>query len=199
MSFISTIKPCNHSYCSDCISKYVDSKIVDNVDTIKCPNTNCSSSLELEFCGTFLPENVYNRWCRLLCESSISGAQNLYCPFKDCSALLIDDGDGITDSECSYCHRLFCAQCKVPWHSGFTCEEFHELPESEKNVDDIKLMDLAKNKNWQRCPKCKFYVEKIDGCTYMVCRCGFGFCYKCGDPVGAGHVACNCTRNSRIE
>ncbi|KAL9262263.1 hypothetical protein AKJ16_DCAP05705 [Drosera capensis] len=32
------------------------------------------------------------------------------------------------------------------------------------------LRDLAKNKKWQRCRSCKFYVERKDGCNYMMCR-----------------------------
>lgn len=34
------------------------------------------------------------------------------------------------------------------------------------------LMNLAKSKKWMRCPKCKFYVERSEGCLFMRCRFG---------------------------
>ncbi|XP_016651567.1 PREDICTED: probable E3 ubiquitin-protein ligase ARI9 [Prunus mume] len=46
--------------------------------------------------------------------------------------------------------------------------------------EDQQLEELAKNKNWRRCPSCKYYVERRDGCSYIKCRCGYAFCYNCG-------------------
>jgi E3 ubiquitin-protein ligase RNF144 len=34
---------------------------------------------------------------------------------------------------------------------------------------------VAKDKKWQRCPKCNMYVERVDGCVYMVCSHSFCF------------------------
>lgn len=31
-----------------------------------------------------------------------------------------------------------------------------------------------------RCPHCHIQVEKIDGCSGVLCCCGTGFCYRCG-------------------
>lgn len=33
---------------------------------------------------------------------------------------------------------------------------------------------------FKQCPKCKFWVERIEGCSSMACRCGHEFCYDCG-------------------
>lgn len=165
------IKGCTHSYCSECMSRYVASKIQENVITIKCPEVNCMGVLELEFCRSILPKEVFDRWGTALCENLILGSQKFYCPYKDCSALLIDDGGVVVkESECPHCRRMFCAQCKVPWHVGIKCEEFQKLGKGEREREDIMLMNLAKNKNWQRCPKCQIYVERIDGCLFMKCR-----------------------------
>lgn len=170
------IKGCSHSYCTDCMMKYVASKLQENITSIPCPSPNCKALLEPEHCRDLLPEDVFERWGSALCEALILGAQKFYCPFKDCSALLIDDGDGagggqvIRESECPYCRRLFCAQCKVPWHSEISCAEFQKLNKNEREREDIMLMKLAKNNNWKRCPNCKFFVEKKEGCMYMMCR-----------------------------
>ncbi|OVA13013.1 zinc finger protein [Macleaya cordata] len=179
------IKGCRHSFCSECMVRYVASKIQENVTSIGCPEMNCQGVLEPEFCQSILPPEVFDRWGKALCESLILGAQKFYCPFKDCSALLLDDNGGmvVRESECPYCRRLFCAQCKVSWHAGIVCEEFQKLNVDEREREDIMLMEIAKKQKWQRCPKCKFYVERSVGCLFIRCRCGFSFCYNCGAPL----------------
>ncbi|KAF6146680.1 hypothetical protein GIB67_008966 [Kingdonia uniflora] len=165
------IKGCTHSFCSECMVKYVASKIQENVTAIRCPESNCSGVLEPEFCRSILPREVFDRWGDALCESLILGSEKFYCPFKDCSALLLDEGGVVVrESECPYCSRLFCAQCKVPWHTGIECEGFQSLNENERGREDIMLMSLAQNQKWQRCSKCKIYVERTEGCLFMKCR-----------------------------
>ncbi|XP_058001887.1 uncharacterized protein LOC110672679 isoform X2 [Hevea brasiliensis] len=170
------IKGCTHAYCRDCMAKYLDSKLQDNIAKISCPVSGCAGSLEPEYCRSILPQEVFDRWGNALCEALIMGCQKFYCPFKDCSAMLIDDGgEVIRESECPNCRRMFCAQCKVPWHSGIQCQEFQKLHEDEREKEDIMLMKLAENKHWRRCPNCRIYVERTQGC-----RCGAAFCYSCG-------------------
>ncbi|KAK6152085.1 hypothetical protein DH2020_014720 [Rehmannia glutinosa] len=165
---------CDHSYCSDCMGKYVASKLQDNITAINCPVSGCNGFLEPQHCRSILPKQVFDRWGDALCEAVILASERFYCPFKDCSALLIDErmggNDVIVQSECPDCNRLFCVQCKVPWHSGIECAEFQKLKKDERSNEDIMLMNLAKSKNWMRCPKCRFYVEKSEGCLFMKCR-----------------------------
>ncbi|KAF2285123.1 hypothetical protein GH714_037980 [Hevea brasiliensis] len=159
------IKGCTHAYCRDCMAKYLDSKLQDNIAKISCPVSGCAGSLEPEYCRSILPQEVFDRWGNALCEALIMGCQKFYCPFKDCSAMLIDDGgEVIRESECPNCRRMFCAQCKVPWHSGIQCQEFQKLHEDEREKEDIMLMKLAENKHWRRCPNCRIYVERTQGC-----------------------------------
>lgn len=167
-----SIKGCCHSYCKDCVCKYVDSRIQENVTRITCPVSGCKGVLELEDCRVVLSRDVFDRWGDALCQALILDSAKFYCPFKDCSAVLImdDDVSGIVESECPFCRRLFCAQCKVPWHSGVECGEFQKLHKDEREREDIMLMQLAKNQKWSRCPRCKFYVERSEGCLFMTCR-----------------------------
>ncbi|KAL3625260.1 hypothetical protein CASFOL_030714 [Castilleja foliolosa] len=164
---------CNHSYCSDCIGKYVASKLQDNIISINCPVSGCKGFLEPHHCSSILPKQVFDRWGDALCEAVILATEKFYCPFKDCSALLVDEecgkNEAIAQSECPVCNRLFCVQCKVPWHLGIVCSEFQKLNMDERSNEDIMLMNLAKSRNWMRCSKCKFYVEKSEGCLLMKC------------------------------
>lgn len=166
-----SIKGCSHAYCKDCMVKYVTTKLYENITSILCPVVDCGGLLEPEYCRDILPQDVFDRWGAALCEATIPGAQKFYCPFKDCSAMLINDGkEFIRESECPNCRRLFCAHCNVPWHSGIECVEFQKLNKDEREREDILLMKVAQKKNWKRCPNCRYYVEKKDGCLYMKCR-----------------------------
>ncbi|CAK7336379.1 unnamed protein product [Dovyalis caffra] len=184
---------CVHSFCNDCISRHVATKVQDSFRIVTCPGLNCRAVLELDACRPVLTRGVIDLWEEALCEEVIDASQRFYCPFKDCSALLVDDNEGeaIRESECPFCHRLFCAQCYVPWHSGIECEEFLRLNEDERGKEDLMVRELAKDKKWGRCPQCKFYVERTEGCPHMVCRCKFEFCYGCGAQWGQSHGGCS--------
>ncbi|KAH6798566.1 hypothetical protein C2S51_035050 [Perilla frutescens var. frutescens] len=168
---------CHHSYCTQCILNYVAAKLQENITSINCPVPGCSGALEPQHCRTILPKEVFDRWGDALCEAMILGAEKFYCPYKNCSALLIDDrgvgGERVLQSECPECNRLFCVPCKVPWHSEISCSEFEKLRADERSNDDIMLMKLAKSKRWKRCPWCRFYVSKSGGCSDMRCRFHF--------------------------
>ncbi|XP_021802002.1 probable E3 ubiquitin-protein ligase RNF144A [Prunus avium] len=187
---------CDHSFCSDCIAKHAASKIQDNIHIVVCPGLGCKAVLELDACRPMLPREVLERWNDALCEALVLGAQRLYCPFSDCSIVLIIDneGEGIRESECPACHRLFCARCQVPWHPGVDCEEFQRLNEDERGRADLMVKELAKQKKWKRCPRCKFYVERTEGCMHISCRCQFQFCYGCGGEWNSLHDG-SCARD----
>lgn len=199
---------CSHTFCADCIEQYIASKIQANTPKITCPNPDCKDGyLKPENCHSILPPDVFERWCATLCEALLFGSSAFYCPFKDCSAPLlneVEEGSGdasssnhlqsIRESECPHCSRLFCASCKVPWHAGFSCEEFQKLGDNERSQEDLSLLKMAKKMKWQRCPKCKVVVDRIDGCMFMKCRCGFTFCYGCGTEMVINHYCKKCNR-----
>ncbi|KAI3897331.1 hypothetical protein MKW92_047000 [Papaver armeniacum] len=182
---------CSHIYCSGCITKHIESKIQENISMITCPEANCDKTLEPYSCRDIISSEVLDRWENALCESSLLASQKFYCPFKDCSVMLMNEDDGVivTSSECPYCNRLFCAQCKVPWHSELTCDEFHERKRGGE--EDMSLINLAKYKKWTRCPSCRFFVERTSGCPHITCRCANQFCYKCGNSWTRCQGGCN--------
>ncbi|XP_077234239.1 E3 ubiquitin-protein ligase RSL1-like [Tasmannia lanceolata] len=156
-------KTCSHVFCSDCVRKHVGAKIEEKISMVVCPDVKCKEVLEPEFCQSILPSEVFVRWGDALCESMIVASHRVYCPYEDCSALLVDDGEKVKrETECPNCHRLFCVGCKVPWHSDMDCEDFQKL-----DRDDHLVVEIAKKQKWRRCPSCKFYVERTDGVGFI--------------------------------
>ncbi|KAG6413240.1 hypothetical protein SASPL_125948 [Salvia splendens] len=184
---------CTHRFCNDCISRHVSIKVTKRaiLDALACPGTGCGGALDAAACRAVLPVEVAAAWDEVLCEAAIAVGERVYCPYKNCSALLVNDGGGgvIAEAECPFCRRLFCARCNVaPWHAGVDCEGFAKLGKDEREEADLMVHDLAKSNKWRRCPGCNFYVEKNEGCLHITCR--YEFCYACGKAWSSTHGGC---------
>ncbi|KAL2234528.1 UNVERIFIED_CONTAM: putative E3 ubiquitin-protein ligase rbrA [Sesamum indicum] len=173
-----SVPNCSHRFCTECITKHISITIKKGAivnrkaeaRSLSCPGVDCRGVLEIEACRGIVADDVVAAWDDAICESMIAPSQRFYCPYKDCSGLLVNDSGGIREAECPFCRRLMCARCNVPWHSGFECEEFSRLREDERGRDDLMVQELAKQNKWRRCHKCKFFVEKNNGCLHMTCR-----------------------------
>ncbi|KAL9262338.1 hypothetical protein AKJ16_DCAP27602, partial [Drosera capensis] len=49
------------------------------------------------------------------------------------------------------------------------CKEIQKMNEGDRSREDLLLVSLAKNQSWKRCPACKIYAERTQGCWYMRC------------------------------
>ncbi|KAL9228483.1 hypothetical protein vseg_004061 [Gypsophila vaccaria] len=178
----------NHAFCTECVTCYVTSKIKENISLVECPYPKCQNRIDPNNCMNILPREVFVRWENALCEALILGSEKFYCPYKECSALMVADAtEAVGQAECPNCRKLFCARCQVKWHVGVTCEEFKLLRDDERGYDDLMVLKLAKDNKWRRCRNCSFYVEKSDGCLHMTCRCKYEFCYQCGKQWSSSH------------
>ncbi|KAK1287122.1 hypothetical protein QJS10_CPB19g01983 [Acorus calamus] len=82
---------CDHLFCFDCIIQHIDSKVQENISSIRCPNPECHAVLMSEACKEFLPSEVFERWNKALCETAIIGERRMYCPYRDCNAFMVYD------------------------------------------------------------------------------------------------------------
>ncbi|KAI3944899.1 hypothetical protein MKW92_041129 [Papaver armeniacum] len=191
------MKGCFHNYCTDCIAKYIQVKVIhDNTSQIKCPNTNCSVFSDAISCRSILSDKVFEKWCRVHCESAVLldsskggfAYGRSYCPYRDCSELVLNEcvetsqSNKLTKSNCPSCKKLFCFHCMVPWKENHRC-----IDRSETIIDidsnDVLFIENVKHKKWVRCPSCNHYVERNQGCSFITCRCKTRFCYNCGEQA----------------
>ncbi|KAK4414046.1 putative E3 ubiquitin-protein ligase [Sesamum alatum] len=166
------LEGCPHSFCSTCMAKHVEYKLRQNIVVISCPAEDCNNVIEPAGpLRRVMPPDMVARWEEAIIASTILDSQKIHCPYEDCSEMLVDDGDEgvvVKESECPVCRRLFCAQCRVPWHQGFDCEEFRRLNRKRKDKEELRL--LAREKKWKKCPNCKVFVDKTEGCIHITCR-----------------------------
>ncbi|KAG7018238.1 putative E3 ubiquitin-protein ligase ARI5, partial [Cucurbita argyrosperma subsp. argyrosperma] len=153
---------CSHTFCADCISKHIAAKLEDSM-AVKCPEPKCAAVLEPEMCDSFVPKEVLERWGDALLKAMLLKWKMVYCPFKDCSAGMVDEED-MEAVECPECWRMFCAKCGVGWHGDMNCTEFQRLLKNGGvDREEEMTMKLADERKWKRCPHCKILVEKIEG------------------------------------
>lgn len=182
---------CSHSFCCDCTTKHIGAKIQTNVINILCPQVNCKTPLDFNSCQKILPKKIIDKWDELVCMSLIPVSQRIYCPFRDCLAMLVNDsGRTLIEVKCPACRRLFCATCSVAWHPEFSCEEFRRLNGKREKRGEQFVIELAKKNSWRKCPNCKVFVEKTEGCLHITCRCKFEFCYRCGEKWSQHKRSC---------
>jgi len=71
---------------------------------VKCPHTKCKQVVEPQHCRLVITKEVFERWENAPCENLVLASQKFYCPFKDCSAMLVCDAEEVvTVSECPHC------------------------------------------------------------------------------------------------
>ncbi|KAK1423904.1 hypothetical protein QVD17_19214 [Tagetes erecta] len=177
---------CIHPFCTECMIKYIQVKLEENISDIKCPALTCDHSLDPLSCRPRIGNQVFDKWCDVLCDSTVLGFVRVYCPYLECSSLVINEcGGDLRRCVCPNCKKLFCFRCKIPWHAGYRCDERGEIMDQ----NDVAFGVLLETKQWMRCPVCRQCIERVEGCNRVLCRCGVQFCYKCGRKMF--HCTCH--------
>eukprot|EP01117_Protostelium_nocturnum_P013899 TRINITY_DN5232_c1_g3_i1.p1 TRINITY_DN5232_c1_g3~~TRINITY_DN5232_c1_g3_i1.p1 ORF type:complete len:432 (+),score=76.34 TRINITY_DN5232_c1_g3_i1:58-1296(+) len=157
---------CNHLHCMECIRNRASSQKANRDYYLKC-----------SICNTLIPDDLYFLFLDQDSVNEIRLAQvrqlhsNVQCPFPNCGCDFYYDGDGIA-VECGECNRIFCFECKTPWHFELTCRQ------NQKLADELPP-------NIKKCPKCKTLIEKNGGCRTMFCKylCQSYFCWVCREGM----------------
>jgi E3 ubiquitin-protein ligase RNF144 len=212
---------CSHLLCPPCLVQYLSNQLVKRRHFTRPFPIPCPGSVKDGHCSSAISSFVIDRVTPLLALSdqialteieakTALGSQLIYCPHQSCSMLIerptipvrwdiiFSSYSSPCASQCPHCNNTVCVGCLAPnAHLGLTCEQYLALPSNQRASEDIALILLAQKKMWKQCPLCLFYVEKVDGCSHMVCRCGCRFCYTCGcnfysGGPGTAHTGCKC-------
>ncbi|MCL7050519.1 hypothetical protein MKW94_011617 [Papaver nudicaule] len=181
---------CSHPYCTDCVAKYIETKVMHhNMSDIKCPNTNCVVLLDALSCRSILSKKVFEKWCRVLCESAVlldasKGGfvhGRCFCPNRNCSELILNECEGnksnVKRSDCPNCKEVFCFSCMIPWKENHQCRR---QASGDTAIDigmdrnDVLFMEMVKRKKWVRCPNCNLCIQRVivgeHYCNIITCR-----------------------------
>jgi len=174
--------PCMHKFCRDCVREHIKI-LVSTGKKLTCLNANCKSIMPVSQVRELMDERTYERYMTIL--RTPAGAHR-WCPRAGCDTPYIkadcDSSSPKVICKNGDCNLTFCYDCRVKWHDGATCEEFKELQNKDKPEEEVLSEEYAKQ-NLQECPNCSIWVEKIDGCEYVMCAaCNHEFCWDCLEP-----------------
>lgn len=172
---------CGHISCGDCWYEYIKEELSQSLCTsLHCFSFECHQLLTPNFIISVIngENDLLNKYERLKEKNEIySDGHKKFCPHPNCKSYLeIKEKDG-KYVKCERGHQ-YCYVCLNLWHGNSDCEE--ELD------NDFELW--KKDKEIKRCPKCKFWTEKVEGCDHLIClECKYHWCWKCEQNYTENH------------
>ncbi|CAN9252976.1 unnamed protein product [Alternaria alternata] len=168
---------CGHRMCYGCLKRQFTLSVKDPAHM---PPRCCTSEhIPLKYADRLFDDKFKVQWNKKFQEYTT--ANRLYCPSKGCgqwikpSKIKMDPTYGRKYARCSSCNTKVCVLCN---------SKFHTKRECPKDEETNRLVEMAKEKGWQRCYSCKAVVELKEGCNHMTCQ----FCMVCAAPW----KTCNC-------
>jgi len=76
--------------------------------------------------------------------------------------------------------------CGKEAHEGITCTERELLddPAEQERLNE----QWALTAGVKRCPSCRVFVQKTEGCNHMTCHCGVHFCWICSKEFDSNSI-----------
>lgn len=170
--------PCGHLCCSYCMNEYLKAQLNQYyIAKIKCFHYDCSTILSDDFLLSLIKEQSLKEKFDDMKRRRIviSSSNRKFCPYPNCNGYLEKRGDKYV--KCQNGHKI-CYECLKEWHGRSQC--------NETITKEFQLW--KKNKVVKACPKCKMYVEKYEGCNYLMCiQCGYKWCWLCKGEYTKDH------------
>ena len=179
---------CRHHFCVDCWMDYLKEKITNaNVSKILCMQHGCTTILEEKFIKKILGVNQdlidkYDKFSQR--KKMLEQSDKIrFCPIPDCEGYAEKKGKSKV-VKCNFGHE-FCFQCGGAPHGKKKCEDI-----MDKEFEEWRSKRIVK-----RCPCCRMWTEKNEGCNHMTCvECKFQWCWLCQKPYNSDHFyqgSCN--------
>ena len=141
-----------HAYCRSCLTDLLRTSLTD---TTLFPPRCCGSRIPVAACIELCPPDLIKRYMEK--EVELESPNPVYCSNRYCAKFIKPENMTADVATCLGCGEETCTTCKNPRHRGLCPED----PTVQM------LMDVAGQKRWQRCPKCRTMVELREGCYHM--------------------------------
>ena len=181
---------CNHIFCRSCLTEYVKDKINNyDITEINCPNgiNNCVILIDENVIQNLTEKIFWVKYNKIKKRNFILNNNNyIICPYPDCDSYGKLNENVDNSSQNIFCvgkKHEFCTICKRLAHYNMNCDSLieYELMRNIRDYPDVK-----------KCPKCKFYIQKNQGCNHMTCGnkiCKYEFCWICLGSCEPGHFS----------
>jgi RNA recognition motif-containing protein len=179
---------CQHIYCTGCLKHMVISA-TDGNNVIRCigDEGRCKIPVPLPVIERFIPPvrltQIFENSFRVYLERHPN--EYRFCQTPDCTQIYRVSKEDSAVIQCPACLIETCSHCHRPPHRGLTCEENTLI--GSKNGQELLVERWAKgHSNVKKCPDCGIFIEKVDGCNHIHCRCGGHVCWICAKTFNDG-------------
>jgi len=174
--------PCGHICCTQCWLNYLKTLITEaKVDQIKCIEHKCINIIPEEFILKHINDDktLVSKYQKFKKRSDIINDKNKkQCPRPDCESFL-QKSNTTNYVKCENGHK-YCYECLRPPHGKSKCE----------NVLEKEFLKWKKHRRVKRCPRCKIFTEKNEGCNHMTCvSCKYQWCWLCEGKYTYSHYS----------
>jgi hypothetical protein len=186
------LENCGDLFHKLCIAQCLNTLINDRQFPLVCPLPECRMEINMIDISERLEPADFARFEEFAFNHFVQRNMEdmTCCPTPDCSYVFSKQGQ-ITMFVCPVCKHEYCLQCKCSYHGGKSCEDYQR--DKLYDPSDQAFIEFAKGAKYKTCARCKFWVEKSEGCDHMTCRCGYEFCYVCGGV----YMQCACQAGLR--
>ena len=172
--------PCGHLCCKSCWTNYFKTLITDaKVEEIKCVEHDCKQIIPEDFIFKYInnDKKLISKYNKFKIRAEILKDPNKkQCPKPDCQSYL-EKNQNTKYVKCKKGHE-YCFECLRPPHGKSSCEQLMEKD----------FLKWKKNRIVKKCPRCKIFTEKNEGCNHMTCpSCKYQWCWLCLGKYSYGH------------
>jgi hypothetical protein len=182
---------CGHSYCTACIRHFLTTAS----DTKKFPLTcmgdedKCGIPIPIPMLQRFLLPQQFEHLLEMVFVTHIERfpQEFKYCRTPDCRQVYRCNRASTSPIlHCPSCFSTVCSSCDEEPHEGMTCAErkLYNDPAEQDRLND----QLAIQSGFKKCPECKVWIEKTEGCNHMSCKCGAHICWVCMNVFQPGTI-----------
>jgi hypothetical protein len=185
------VNTCNHSFCKECLTNYLELEIKEHKTTIKCPE-QCEKIIEVKLIEELVEVSVFEKYMDVFFKKYIEDRPDEYRFCSNPNCLVPFEIKSICNDyfECGICQTKTCLNCSSKYHLDKTCK-------NAVSQNDKDFRKFVKNNGYTPCSKCKSIVEKKEACDHMTCsKCNHEFCYVCGATWEVMHI---CVVNDRLD
>ncbi|KAF9468794.1 hypothetical protein BDZ94DRAFT_1303961 [Collybia nuda] len=179
---------CGHKYCTACIRHYLTTASDSKAFPLACMGNEarCRVAIPIQLIQRFLPPQKFDQLVNVAFSTYIDlHPQDFrYCTTPDCVQIYRCNSGA--SQKCPSCFATVCSECHEEAHDGMTCAEraLHKNPAEQERLNET----WAAENGVKKCPSCKVWIEKTEGCNHMTCKCGAHICWKCMGIFGAGTI-----------
>ncbi|KAK6488473.1 putative E3 ubiquitin-protein ligase RNF144A-A isoform X1 [Huso huso] len=184
---MTTITQCQCIFCTLCLKQYVELLIKEGLEAaISCPDAACPQHghLQENEIECMVAADIMQRYKKLQFEREVLlDPCRTWCPSSSCQAvcqLKEMEPPALQLVQCTACNLEFCSACKANWHPEQVCQENVPMTSFLPGETSSFYKSDEDDAPIKRCPKCKVYIERDEGCAQMMCKnCKHAFCWYC--------------------